>query len=138
MQELGAGRADHEQRDVSRPVDELIDEVEQRIVGPVQVFEDEDKRPRVGYGLEEAAPGGESLVHACRSLFGHADEGTKMALHPLRLRRIDREADLARELFLSLLAGVGVEDARLRLDDLREGPERHAVAVRDGPALPPA
>ena len=42
-EQLRPGRADDEQRDVGHPVDELVDEVEQAVVGPVEILEDEDR-----------------------------------------------------------------------------------------------
>ena len=48
----------------AHPVDQVVDEVEQVVVGPVQILEDEHQRPTLGERLEEAAPGGESLVAA--------------------------------------------------------------------------
>ena len=58
-----SGRAvhDHENRNPACPVDEVVDEVEQALVGPVQVFEDEHERPLLGERLEEAPPGRERL-----------------------------------------------------------------------------
>ena len=34
----------------------MIDEVEQALVGPVEILEDEDEWPRLGHELEEPAP----------------------------------------------------------------------------------
>ena len=62
VEQLGAGGADDEQRHAARPLHELVDEVEQSLVRPVEVFEDEDQRPLSGQLLEEAAPGRERLV----------------------------------------------------------------------------
>src|SRR5262249_56310209 len=54
--------ADNEQRDSGRPIDQVIDEVQQVVVRPVQVLEDEYERPFVRKALEEPPPGGERLV----------------------------------------------------------------------------
>ena len=43
-EELGASGADDEDRHSARPVDEVVDEVEQAVVRPVQVLEDEHER----------------------------------------------------------------------------------------------
>ena len=45
-----------------RPVDELVDELEQRGVRPVEVLEQQDERARRGYRLEESLPGCEGLL----------------------------------------------------------------------------
>src|SRR4249919_1702235 len=57
-----ARRTDDEQRYARRPVDEMVDEVEEAFVGPVEILEDEDERALVGDSLEEAAPRGKRLV----------------------------------------------------------------------------
>ena len=49
------GRHD-QQRHVRHPVHELVDEVEQALVRPVQVLEDEDEWALLGEPFEEAAP----------------------------------------------------------------------------------
>ena len=41
FEQLGAGGADHEQRDRLGPVGEVLQEREHRVVGPVQVLEHE-------------------------------------------------------------------------------------------------
>jgi hypothetical protein len=57
----------------------MIDEVEQALVRPVQVLEDEDERAPVGESLEEAAPGGEALVEVSLPLSsGEAHEGSQV------------------------------------------------------------
>ena len=61
-QQLGPRGADEEQRHAARPLDQVVDEVEQVVVGPVEVLEHEHERPLVGEPLEEAAPGGERLL----------------------------------------------------------------------------
>jgi hypothetical protein len=59
----------------------VVDEVEQVVVCPVQVLEDEHERALVGETLEEAAPRGEGLA-ACVSLrlrtAAEADERTQV------------------------------------------------------------
>ena len=60
--ELRPGGADDEQRDPLRPVGEVLEEVEKRLVGPVDVLDDEHERPFLGDALEEAPPGRERLL----------------------------------------------------------------------------
>ncbi len=62
VEQLGPRGRDHEERHVLDPVGELVDEVEQIVVGPVEVFEHEHRRAPLGERLDEAAPGGEALV----------------------------------------------------------------------------
>ena len=121
--------------------DELVDEVEQAVVGPVQVFEDEDERMPVGQRLEEPPPGREALaLRRSRLLAGalQPDEAPEPSRHPLGLARIvghllDGRAQLA----LDIRLRVGLEDSRFGLDDLRQRPEADAFAVGQRAALAP-
>ena len=54
--ELGPGRAEDEDRKTRRPVDQLLHEVEDRGIAPVQVLEQEDERPLRGDPLQKALP----------------------------------------------------------------------------------
>ena len=76
---------DHQRRPVA-PADEVLDEIEQRRLRPVNVLEHKDERPRAREILEEAAERPERLLrararaeteHACRAL---ADERRALAL----------------------------------------------------------
>ena len=85
LQQLRAGGADREQRDLADPLDERVDEVEQGVVGPVQVLEDEHERPLLGEALEEAAPGRDALLGAARVGLRDAGERSQVALEPRAL-----------------------------------------------------
>jgi hypothetical protein len=77
-EQLRPSAADEQEGNPGRPVAEMIDEVEQALVRPVQVLEDEDERAPVGESLEEAAPGGEALVEVSLPLSsGEAHEGSQ-------------------------------------------------------------
>ena len=62
LHELRAGRGEQEQRDAGREVDDVVDEVEHGVLGPVEVLEDDERRLLVGEVLEEPAHGPEQLV----------------------------------------------------------------------------
>ena len=86
-----SGRAvrDDEEWHVRDPFDELVHEVEERLVGPVQVLEDEDERAQLRHRLEEVAPGRERLgapVSAELALACEADEGEEVRLDPRHIR----------------------------------------------------
>ena len=139
LQELGTRGAEHEQRNAPSALDELVDEVEQRIVRPVQILEHEHHRPALGQCFEVTAPGCRALLRAHEPSLGQTGERTQVALDPLRLRCLDAGlTDRAGQLLTSLLGGVGLEDARFGLDDLAKRPEGHAVAVWKRATLPPA
>ena len=61
IQEFGACGADDQQRHPRRPLDEVLHEVERRVVGPVDVLEHEDGRPAHRHRLEEPPPPGECV-----------------------------------------------------------------------------
>ena len=83
-----------------RPVGQMVDEVEQAVVGPVQILEHEDQGPLFGERLEEAAPGRESLVAAVaavavagsRPTAGAGGASTQRARSARRRRRRPRVA----------------------------------------------
>ena len=136
-----SGRAvrDDEDRDAAGPVDEVVDEVEQAVVGPLEVLE-------TSTSGRWSASASRSCRHAAnasarRSLAGscsgrEADERAARATRPTRLVRRRAAATVACELLARLLGVVRLEDAGLRLDHLAERPEADAFAV--GQASAPA
>src|SRR5205823_14760077 len=91
------------------------------------------QRPLVGEVLEEAPPGGESLlspVATALRLGREPDERPQVRLDP---RVVDRVVELARRLLL----GLALEDPRVRLHHLAERPEGDAVAVRQAAPVAP-
>src|SRR5579859_1094175 len=89
-------------------------------------------------GLEQAAPGGERLLPlgAFRTL--ETDERAGVTRQPLTVPRVLAEAfDHRDELLLCRGAVVRLEDPGVRLDDLAERPEAHALAVGEGTTLTP-
>ena len=121
----GPGEAHDEQRGAN-PVREVLDQVEHRLLRPVDVLEQEDERLDVGECLHDLARGPRDLLRA-----------------PLALERLEHsggEAEHVRDRLLlaaraQLLEGflerVVVGDPGRRLDHLRERPVRDALAVRE-------
>ena len=84
-EELGPRRADDEERDPGRPVDEVVDEVEQAVVRPVQILEHEHEGAPFRHGFEEPAPGGKSLgstIAARLALLRQPDQRPQVRLDP--------------------------------------------------------
>ena len=79
--QLGPGGAEEEQRHALRPVGQVLEEGEERLVGPVQVLEDEHRLPPLRPRLEHAAPGGERLLLR-GGLAADADERREAGLEP--------------------------------------------------------
>ena len=135
--ELGAGGAEDEQRHPACPLGQVVDEVEQSLVGEVQVLEDRDQRARLGERLEEAAPGGERLLTGARELLVglEADERAEVTLEPHDLGGVgDMRLDRVEQLGRRALGIVALEDPGLGFHDLGQRPEADALAV--GQALP--
>src|SRR4029079_14543044 len=53
VQELGPSETEHEYRSVERPIDHVLDQIEERRLGPVEIVEDEDQGPIAGQCFEE-------------------------------------------------------------------------------------
>ena len=138
-EELRAGRADDEQRYARRPVDEMVDEVEEAFVGPVEVLEDEDERALVGDPLEQAAPCGKRLVLALTPPGDVLDprQRAEMAEGPFDVVARQSRRDDRPELSLGLVLRVRLEDAGVRLHHLAQRPETDPLAVRQRSALAP-
>ncbi len=126
-QEQGHGRA---------PVEQVLEELEQAIVGPVQVLDHEDARARAA----SASRNRRQAVNASsrptsRRLVPRADERRQPGpIHARSASSVGESRDGRVELRRGLGGIVGLEDARLGLHDLAERPERDALAV--GQAAP--
>jgi hypothetical protein len=125
---------------------QLVEQVEQRRIGPVDVFHQNDEGARYGERGEERAPG---VVHPSadlprirpgrgRAQVGHADGVSEQRRRVLRVA----SADLGRILQLrhhlvdpgeGLGGTVCVLDPGVRLEHLRQRPVRDPVAVRQTP-----
>ena len=66
LAQLGTGERDEQQRRVARPLDEVLDEVEERRLPPVDVVEHDHERPRLRQPLEHAAHAPEGLLGRSR------------------------------------------------------------------------
>ena len=59
---LGTSGADDQERHAVRPVGQMLEEGEQRVVRPVDVLEDEDRGSLLCDRLKEAPPGCEGFL----------------------------------------------------------------------------
>src|SRR5204863_9206126 len=62
LEQFEPRRAKNEHRDVAYPVDEVLDEVEQPFIRPLDVLEDQHERVLLRQRLEETAPRRERLL----------------------------------------------------------------------------
>ena len=85
----------------------MVDEVEQAVVGPLHVLEDEHERTLLCEALEEAPPGCERLLSPVadgRPVARLTDERRRWA-RPSRASSVDQLLDRAPQLCLHLVAG---------------------------------
>jgi hypothetical protein len=139
LEQLGPSGAEEEERNRRAPVEQVLEELEERVVGPVQVLDDEHARSPGRELLEEPAPRGERLLTTCRHAVGlGGDERGEPRLEPRRLVLVgEHRRDRVGELSPRDRRVVRLEDAGLRLHDLAQSPERDALAVGQAPAVPP-
>ena len=137
--QLRPGEHDHEQRMAARPVHQVLDEVEQRSVGPLHVLEDEHGRHLVGQPLVEEPPGAEEVLALPLSVLLEAEQVSQPRLDEAALvgvgdRRLDGGAQLG-----PLRGGVlALGDLGARAHHLGERPEGDAFAVGQAAAAVPA
>ena len=113
LEQFGTRDAEEEDRGVARPAAHVLDEVEQRRLGPVDILQDDDERPFARNELEEPPHCPEQLLRR---------SGSAAAEH---VETLEYEG------------GVGVVAHRFRhalfatetLDELRQRPESDPVAV---------
>ena len=132
--ELRAGRPDKEQGDALCDVGQVLEEGEERLVGPVQVLEDEHGRALLGDSLQEPAPGGEELLALGRGGRLDPEQGQQALPEPLALVALGEDGG---ELLLRDGGRVDFEDAGVRLQDLPERPEGDPLPVGETASLPP-
>ena len=121
------GRYD-EHRYAARPLHDVAQEIEERLLAPVDIVEDEDERLPSREPLEESTDGPETLLCGPRCSLAQPDElGDTIrdaigALDALEERR-DPASGLLRRVF--------VGDRRYSADGLRHRPVGDALAVRE-------
>ena len=119
----------------------MVDEVQQPVVRPLKVLEDENGRPVRGERFEKPAPRREALSAPIATLVtftGEADERTEVSVDPASLRRLVEEVGQhGAQLLLRRRVGVGLENSGLCLDHLAQRPVGNPVAVGKRPALTP-
>ena len=139
---VSSGRAGHRKNaGPTTAVGELLQQVEQRLVGPVDVVDHRDQRRPARERREERTPRPVDLEATSRGSIGirtrPSGSSTPDAVRERgrRLRRVRRDVrrdQLGTEPLDPLerhLRRVGVADVREPLQDLGERPVRHAVAV---------
>jgi len=73
LEQLRPRQCDHEDRRASRPVEQVLDEVEQARVRPLHVLESQHSRIALGQALEEQPPGGEQVLLVAGMVLGQPE-----------------------------------------------------------------
>ena len=138
LEELGSRSAKQCDRCVAAPLDDVLQEIEEPVVGPLEIFHGEhEEAAQTGDTLDEPTPGGERLA-AIAGLTLQAHERAEVTLDPARLLSVPHDGLHRRlEALGGNIRSVRLEDSRLRLDDLGKRPEREPCAVRETPSAPP-
>ena len=129
VEQLGPGEADEQERRLSNPGRQVLDQLEQRLLGPVDVFEDEHERLLLRNPLRPFARCPGDLLRARLGLDGleHARCEAKQVGHGLVLAE-------GPQLFDRDVERVVVRNAGGALDHLGERPVGDALAVREAAA----
>ena len=135
---LGTPQREHEDREVRRPLQEVVDEVQQARVGPLDVLEDQQHGIAVRHALEEQAPAREEVGAVGVGALLEAQQMRQARLHQPALALVGHESLDRRPQLLPRGAGeLLLDDARARADHLRQRPVAHALAVGQAAALVP-
>jgi hypothetical protein len=136
--QLRPGAAEHEQRDAARPVDEVFDESDQCIVGPVEILEDQHEWPRARDPLDETTPGGERLLPLARQRCTGTGKWCEACIQPVTIRGVFGSLLHCHGQFGNgFLRRVRLEDSRLSLHHFSERPVRDSLAIGERASLPP-
>ncbi len=136
LEELGPGDGEDEDRPRGGMLGEMLHEVEQAGVGPVEILEDEDGRPVVGHPLEERPPGGEGLLALAAGSGAEAEQGREIGSDPLPGPLVrDRLPEVAGQPTPAMGRAVALADPDPVADHVGQRPEGETLAVggRPGP-----
>ena len=135
--ELGPGERQREDRARCRPVEHALDELEQPLVGPLEVLEHQRDRVIVRQTLEEQPPTREQLL-APEARLGDPEQRPQPGREELPLGRIgDPAVERERELGRGILLGCLLVDRHPLSHHLRKRPVRHAFSMRQAPPRMP-
>ena len=126
LEQVVPGRAEDQRRHDQVGRGQMLDEIEQGRLGGVDVVDDDDERTAIGEHLDQPLDGPERLGERKRRIAeaGHRREPLGDVL----------VADEAAQLGPGALGRIVVVDLGGRSDDLDQGPERDAPAIRQAAA----
>ena len=129
--QVRARRADDQDRRAALVLEQVLDEPQERRLGPVQVVEEDQHGPLPRQRLEQAADGPGDLLRA-REHVVEADRAGEPGDDEVRLRHARQQRE---QLLACRIAGVAVLDPRERLQHDREREVGDPLAVGDAAAL---
>ena len=136
VEQLGPREREQHDRQVAQPRGQQLDQVEQAAVGPVDVLEDEQRRPVARDGLDEAPHREEQLLAVVDRAFGvEPEQDRQVAGHGLGVGPGRQVGDVLAQLRQRNLGRVAVEDPAELLDLHREGEVGAALAVGERAAV---
>jgi hypothetical protein len=119
LRHVGPCEREHEDRKAARPLEQVLEELDQRGVGPLNVLDDEDHRVLLGHPLEEQAPGGEEVLPVGRDAVGEPEQVPEPGLDERTLLRVrDDLLDHRGQLAERLLGRLVLRDPRPHPDHL--------------------
>ena len=123
----------------ARPVEQVLDELEERGIGPVDVLEHHDYRVLLGHPLEEQTPRREEILAVRRDAVRQPEEMLEPGLDERPLFRIDHDlGEDGGKLRERLVRRFVLGDACAHPDHLRERPVGDAVSIGEtAPSVPP-
>ena len=138
LHQLWPCERDHEDRVAPRPVEQVLDEVEQARVGPLHVLEGEHRRIALREALEEEPPRGEEILLVARLVLRQPEQVREARLEEAPLFGVEevlleRGVQLGQRRRRLLLLG----DAAAHAHHVGECPVRHALAVGEAPPAVP-
>jgi hypothetical protein len=136
--DLRPGQAEHEDGEVGRPLEQVVDEVQEAAVGPVEVLEHEDDGLLGGHGLEVQPPAREQVGAVGRDALLQRQQMGEARLDQPSLPLVGDEPLHDRPQLRP--GGLGVlvlRDPRTRPDHVGQRPVGDTLAVgQAAPALP--
>ncbi len=138
LEQRRAGQGHDQDRSAGRILGEVLDEVEQAAVGPMEVVEQEHGRAAVRDPLEERPPGRERLLALPVRRAPDTEQRGQVRLDPAPLGVVGDELGQARrEPSPGEQRGVPLGDPGPSSDHLGERPEGEALAVRGRSSMVP-
>ena len=129
VQKLGPGHAQEQDRDVREPVGEVVDQVEQWRLGPVDVVEGHDERPARRHRPEQVTQRDTRVLDT-----GVCARQAEQRPDPVGHLVGDAGLDQRLQPRAHVLGRVALVDAGERLHRLGQRPVRHALAVGEAAA----